>query len=200
VITATDEEQFTNYGIVRDRFNALVSAYNSFLGGSGPNSLPVGGSGADDRGRQLTQLQRELDLIAEVAEELDGAYLSVDIGPDEREVQPVDENDASGATVQDLVDGARTFPSMEARPLIQDGGTRGVQLLGDRLQVLSKWTEAALHATASTNGGPPSGFRHPRVRVALSKLGDSIQAAADAAEDFDSDGDSQVVAVAPTDN
>jgi hypothetical protein len=166
VITVADEESFTDYIVIRDRFNALALGYHAFTQGKDTFTLPVSDE-RTDLGMQLTLLEQDVDLLQEAADELDAAFISVGVGPDERAAVLLDPCAPTGPSIQGFLDRVRAFPSQEARPLIAEGGVRGVALLLERLTLLDGWAKTLQNRAEHEH---TAGLGHGRVRVALDKV------------------------------
>jgi hypothetical protein len=179
VITPGDEDQFTSFMIVVDRYLVLDNAFRRFASSPAPQVVIVNQPPAtSDRGRRFTLLNRRIDVISEAVDELDAALLSVGIDREERRALPVDPvNDPGGPKIQDLMDWAQHFPEREARPLIQSSGVRGARLLPARLRALRTVVQTLVNTITTGGQGVPAGLRHPRVQVAAQKLRDELRAA-----------------------
>ena len=172
VVQETDEEQFTKLLVVVDRYVAFDEFFRAFFNAPPQVTITFDTSCNRDAdlGLRFALLDRQLDVIAEAADELTDALRSVGIGRQEVETLRVDPRDPTSATIADLLDWAQRFASREARPLIQGAGTKGGVLLAGRL--------GSLVTTATTLQGASSrGLGHPRVRVATEKLVDELKQA-----------------------
>jgi hypothetical protein len=181
VVAPADEEQYTSFLIVLDRWRQFDTAFRAYLDPDArpPELFDVGPVGDDDLGLRFTLLDRRVDVIAEAVGELDAALVSVGIDRRERENIRVVPADRRSATLAEFMDWAQSFPEREARPLIQQAGIRGASLLPDRLEALAQIVRQLRKLTAdppaAANGRRPLG--HPRVKVAVSKLHEELTSA-----------------------
>jgi len=170
VITPPDEEQYTTFLIILDRWRVFDEFFREYLGfkPKARTKFNMGQARRKDFGLRFTLLDRRVDVIAEAVDELDAALLSVGIDRAEREA--INLAHGHDGTVADLMDWAKGFAANEARPLIQNAGIRGAHLLPARLGKLHDAVDA-LDNEIKKNGLPGGrALRHPRVTVALDKL------------------------------
>jgi hypothetical protein len=185
IVTTQDEEQFTNFLVVLDRWSAFHDVFTTYITGArGPRATTVLQStlpGTKDFGFVFTRLDRSVDVIAEAVDELDTAMASVGVDRAEREALHFKDNRGAEYTAADLMDWAHSFPEHEARPLIQEAGIEGIELLPARIRALNGLVRD-LRDEARKNGSDSfKPLRHPRVQVALKKLHDELAAAGRAA-------------------
>jgi hypothetical protein len=187
VITPEDEEQYTTFLVIVDRYSVFDRFFREYLGQSQPGDtgIDVAQSASEDFGLRFTLLDRRIDIIAEAVDELDAALASVGIDRQEREAVLLTPGDENSPTLADFMDWAQHFAANEARPLIQGAGVRGAALLPDRLEQLELAAAHLEQTAAGINGasGAPGGIGHPRVRIAIAKLRSELdQARAQAVE------------------
>jgi hypothetical protein len=184
VVLDADEERFTKFLVIVDRYVVFDDFFRAFLGDTpvAKGTFDTSCGQEEDLGLRFTQLDQRLDVVAEAVDELTDALRSVGIDRHELETLRVDPNDPKLGTVADLLDWAHRFASREARPLVQGGGQRGARLLSRRLRGLRKAVKALRATTAAQ--GPSSGLGHPRVRIAVEKLATELGNARDAAKTF----------------
>jgi hypothetical protein len=179
VVTPADEEQFTAFLIVLERWRVFHDAFRDYLGNDQKAAdIFAVAQRDDDFGLRFTLLDRTVDVIAEAVSELDLALRSVGIDHQEREAMRV----GDGATIADVMDWAESFPEQEARPLIQQAGVKGVALLPPRLDALADVVKQ-LRAETNAPGAGHRALRHPRVRVAVDKLLRELRHAKDKAKE-----------------
>lgn len=167
VVTGADEDQFTSFLVILDRYVVFDDFYRGYLGEPrvARSRFKLSVSAARDRGRRFTELDAVIDVIAEAVRELDVALSSVGVDQEERDVIEVGKD---GGTLADLMKWAQDFPEHEARPLVTSGGIRGAALLPARLDRLRR-AFLPLQGLPSLNGGT-RGLRQQRVRNAVDKL------------------------------
>lgn len=181
VVTGDDEADYTNFVIVSDRIQLVITQFVT-LYVKGGGAVPAN----EDRGFLVTLLQRTIEAAAEAADDVYTALDSVNLGQDEREVTYVFGTDPSNLantgpgllSVEDILSWASEFPQQEATSLLQDAGNVGIQSIASRAGDLSDAVNA-LHSFAV--GSPPSpplrrpvGLTHPRVIYALDLLRDAL--------------------------
>ena len=171
VVTPHDEDQFTTFLVILERWRVFHDAFRVYLGDRDRAENVFGAQGrANDFGLEFTLLDRTVEVIGEAVDELDAALMSVGIDRRERETMRLgDDEDDDDTTVADVMDWAQGFAEREVRPLIQQAGVRGAALLPPRLVALSGAVEQLRgDVLAPANG--PSALGHPRVGVAVDKL------------------------------
>lgn len=182
VITPADEEQYTQFLIVLDRWRVFDEFFREYLGfhSKARTVFSMGQARKKDFGLRFTLLDRRVDVIAEAVDDLDAALLSVGIDRPQREA--INISPRHDGTVADLMDWAKGFAANEARPLIQNAGIRGAHLLPARLAKLHSATEALNHEIVNDGLPGDRALRHPRVTVALQKLIRELEVAKDEAD------------------
>jgi hypothetical protein len=185
VVAPGDEEQYTSFVIVLDRWRQFDAAFRAYLGYA-PYANQIFGDGPAanrDLGLRFTLLDRTVDVIAEAVDELDAALISVGIDRRERENIRVNPAKPGSATLAELMDWSQSFPEREARPLIQQGGVRGAALLPARLAALQDTvTQLRSRVDVALDGPNGDPLAHPRVKVAVKKLHRELGDAKDKAD------------------
>jgi hypothetical protein len=179
VITPEDEEQYTTFLVIVDRYRVFDDFFRAYLDlpTDGDPGIDVTQSRTQDFGLRFTLLDRRIDIIAEAVDELDAALASVGIDRQEREAIAISMGDdgTDNPTLADFMAWAQHFAANEARPLIQGAGVAGAALLPGRLLKLLETARALDDTAAGSNGsGPAPGIGHPRVRIAIAKLRDEL--------------------------
>jgi hypothetical protein len=187
VVAPGDEEQFTKFVIILDRWRVYDDAFRDYLGfrRRANTVFDVTQRPERDFGLRFTLLDRSVDVLAEAIDELDAALLSVGVDRQERLNLRVTANDLRSPTIAEFMDWAQAFPEREARQLIQQGGVAGAHLLPARLDALERVVRRLRNQAAGPPGGAQDGYRalhHPRVRVAVEKLLRELEAARDSAQ------------------
>ena len=182
VITVEEEQNLTNFLVIRDYIGGLEAAWSGARGfrsefvGTGPKFL----------GTQLVLLSRALSVVAESVDE---AYLVMDsvfLGPSERQTVRIDFPstiriddlevpiliDTHGRPVQpppmlvdELLSWVMRFAADEGPQLIQEGGKRGVAAIQPTAQRLQRLVLGASQAKVQHVG-----FSRTRVRRSLMEL------------------------------
>jgi hypothetical protein len=162
-----DEQNLTNFLVVRDYVNSLEASWQtfepSFLGGA-ENYL----------GTQLILLQRNLSVIAESVSEVSFAMDSVFLGQAERLTVRIEfpANIAPPMYVADLLTWVETFATGEGTQIIQEGGKIGVRAI---VQPLQRLRDLVRNSDGRIRH---PGARHPRVRRTLEELASQLAEAA----------------------
>jgi hypothetical protein len=159
VNTIAEEQDLTNFIILRDYMRSLFDSWQTFrtafLGGT-DNFL----------GTQLVLLQRSLAVIAEQVDEIAFAMDSVFLGPAERQTVRIDfpTSVAPPMFVEELLSWVKSFASEEGPNIIQESGKHGVRSIVPTLQRLHD-------LTANIDGRiRHPGARHPRVQRTIDEL------------------------------
>jgi hypothetical protein len=162
-----DEQNLTNFLVVRDYVNSLEASWLTFR----PSFL----GGADNYlGTQLILLQRNLSVIAESVSEVSFAMDSVFLGQAERLTVRIEfpANISPPMYVADLLTWVETFATGEGTQIIQEGGKIGVRAI---VQPLQRLRDLVRHSDGRIRH---PGARHPRVRRTLEELGSQLAEAA----------------------
>jgi hypothetical protein len=179
VITVEEEQNLTNYLVVRDYLDGLFTTW------SGERGFRNQFAGTEARflGTQLVLMSRALSVVAESVEEVYNAMDAVNLGPAERQTVRIEfpqviridngENPllstAPGRipsmTVDELLSWVSRFATREGPTLIQDGGRRGVEAIQPIAERLQRLVLGASQANV-----PHIGFSRVRVRRALNEL------------------------------
>lgn len=184
VITVEEEQNLTNFFVIRDYVEGLFTTWNSFKGqftstDTSPKAL----------GTQLVLLSRALSVVAESVDETNAVMDSVFLGPNERqtvsitfplEVQierrlvPTLTNSPGqrppSMVVDELMSWVGRFAKDEAPQLIQEGGKRGVEAILPIAERLERLVIGAAQPGASTH----IGFSRQRVRRSLIELANQL--------------------------
>jgi len=182
VITVEEEQNLTNFLVIRDYIGGLEAAWSGARGfrsefvGTGPKFL----------GTQLVLLSRALSVVAESVDETYLVMDSVFLGPSERQTVRIDFPltiriddleepiliDTSGRSVQpppmlvdELLSWVMRFAADEGPQLIQEGGKRGVAAIQPTAQRLQRLVFGASQAKVQHIG-----FSRTRVRRSLMEL------------------------------
>ncbi len=190
VNTVEEEQNLTNYFVVRDYINGLQQAWK---GAKGLRAQFTGDT--KFLGTQLVLLARGLSVVAEQVNEAKLTMESVFLGPTERQTVRIkfpskiiingQEEDIlldsseplSSMLVSELLDWVERFATEEGPMLIQDGGRIGVSSIEQTLRQLQRYVLGAAQAKVSHIG-----FSRQRVRRSLeemaAQLGEVAQLAA----------------------
>jgi hypothetical protein len=186
VITVEEEQNLTNFFVIRDYVEGLFTTWNSFKGqftstDTSPKAL----------GTQLVLLSRALSVVAESVDETKAVMDSVFLGPNERQTvlitfpRPAQVqiegrlvpilSDTPGRppppmVVDELMSWVGRFAKDEAPQLIQEGGKRGVEAILPIAERLERLVIGAAQPGASTH----IGFSRQRVRRALIGLANQL--------------------------
>jgi hypothetical protein len=161
VLTREDEEQRTNFTIVRDRVAAVGRAF-----------VAARETAKRDYGTEFTMLQRDLDVLPELVADVRWALDSVELGVEQQEAMELGKDGTTLAVVlqwaEDLAD--------EGRALLQDAGVRGARLLAGRAEALGKQLDIVKAQMRRRKGGD---FRDdrltlPRVHKPIEHLGSAV--------------------------
>jgi hypothetical protein len=177
--TVEEEQNLTNFLVVRDYVRGLDQAWQTFR-------AQFIGTGSKFLGTQFVLLSRALSVVAESVSEVELTMESVFLGPRERQtvriefpaqitlngqLQPIFKvGTPPSMLVSELLDWITRFASDEGPALINDGGRIGissVQTTADRLQRL-------VLGAAQTQTVTHIGFTRTRVRRALEELASQI--------------------------
>jgi hypothetical protein len=166
VNTVLEEQNLTNYLVLRDYMQTLFASWQTFR----PSFL----GGVDTYlGTQLVLLQRTLSVVAESVTEVSYAMDSVFIGPAERQTVRIDfPAPFPPMYVQELLSWVQTYASEEGTSIVQEGGKMGVRAIVPTLQRLRD-----LVRNADGRIRHP-GARHPRVQRTLNELAAQLGEAA----------------------
>lgn len=168
VNTIEQEQNLTNYLVLRDYVLSLYTGWQSFRGSflGGVNNY---------LGTQLILLQRTLSVVAESVVEITFAMDSVFLGPAERQTVRIDFpiGVAAGPMyVDDLLTWVQNFASAEGTRIVEEGGKLGVRSIVPTLQLLQRLVQNSVGRIRHP------GARHPRVRRTLSELASQLNEAA----------------------
>jgi hypothetical protein len=180
VLRREDEDQLTDFIVARDRLLAIASAFGRYVE-----------VGEQDFGYDFVGLERNLDVLPELVDAVTDAMDSLGFGPDRRQNEPITNGDHGGdgdlpLTVEGLLRWIADFPDQEARPLLQDSGFRGVELIPPRTDAMERALRD-LRSAIEDDGGPlPPSSPRSRVlaplralRAAVSRVGDAATEIAD---------------------
>ena len=165
VNTLAEEQNQTNFGVVRDYLTSLHQSWQRFrdILARGTNNY---------LGTQLVLLSRTLSVINESVDEVSYAMNSVFLGPSERKTTRIEFPGAPALMVDDLLTWISSFVTGEGPRLIQDGGKQGVRRIKptlERLRNLVKSSDGRIRHP---------GAQHPRVRKTLEELSNQLNDAA----------------------
>jgi SdrD B-like domain len=184
VITVEEEQNLTNFLVIRDYVEGLFTTWNSFKGqftstDTSPKAL----------GTQLVLLSRALSVVAEAVDETNAVMDSVFLGPNERQTVSITFprqvqiegrlvptlTDLPGQpppsmVVDELMSWVGRFAKDEAPQLIQEGGKRGVEAILPIAERLERLVIGAAQPGASTH----IGFSRQRVRRSLIELANQL--------------------------
>jgi hypothetical protein len=182
VITVEEEQNLTNYLVVRDYVEGLFTTWS----GESGFRRRFGGGEARFLGTQLVLLARALSVVAESVEEAYNTMDAVFLGPAERQTVRIDfpatiridnreepiSTDAQGQplqppsmTVDELLSWVLRFATDEGPRLIQEGGRRGVAAIQPTAGRLQRLVLGASQANVQHVG-----FGRIRVRRSLIEL------------------------------
>jgi hypothetical protein len=180
VNTVSDEQNVTNFRIVVDYANSLLSGWiNSIQYFASPTSPFLG--------TQLVVISRQLGVISETVDEVRFVLDSVFIGPAQRQTMQLIFNGLVGPAalagpqldpvtklppiyLEDLLQWMQNFVGAEAQDVIQNGGKLG---LGEDFtaMIAQLYTQAfGLYLFAQQPTVPSAGLSTPRVQQSLYKL------------------------------
>jgi hypothetical protein len=184
VITVEEEQNLTNFFVIRDYIEGLFTTWNAFK-----NQFTSPGVGPKALGTQLVLLSRALSVVAESVDETSLVMDSVFLGPNERQTVSITFprqvrvdgivvptlTDSPGQqppsmVVDELLSWVRRFAKDEAPQLIQEGGKRGVEAILPIAVRLERLAIGAAQPGASTH----IGFSRQRVRRSLIELANQL--------------------------
>ena len=184
VITVEEEQNLTNFFVIRDYVEGLFTTWNSFKGqftttDTSPKAL----------GTQLVLLSRALSVVTQSVDETNAVMDSVFLGPNERQtvliifprqvqiegrfVPILSETPGQPPppmVVDELMSWVGRFAKDEAPQLIQEGGKRGVEAILPIAERLERLVIGAAQPGASTH----IGFSRQRVRRSLIELANQL--------------------------
>jgi hypothetical protein len=184
VITVEEEQNLTNFFVIRDYVEGLFTTWNAFK-----SQFTCPGTGPKALGTQLVLLSRALSVVAESVDETSLVMDWVFLGPNERQTVSITfprQVQVDGIVVPTLTDSpGQQPPSMvvdellswvgrfakdEAPQLIQEGGKRGVEAILPIAERLERLAIGAAQPGASTH----IGFSRQRVRRSLIELANQL--------------------------
>jgi hypothetical protein len=162
--TLQDEQNSTNYRVLADYLTSLaqswISNYQFFV---------LGGTHQVFFGTQLVLISRQLQVVAEMVDEVRFTLDSVFLGPAERQTIQLNFTGAGAPAsifLEDLLVWIENLASVEGPNLIQTSGKFGVaQLVAIATQLLSQ-----VSGMAALTGALPPAFSAPRVTIAVRNL------------------------------
>ena len=154
VNTVEEEQNFTNFSIIKDYIKGLKQAWQQFRGDS-----------SEYLGTQLVLLSRTLSVVTESVAEAYQAMDDVGLAHSERRTIKIKISDKNSIYLEDLMSWIKHFASEEAPSLIRDSGKKGVKAIITVIESLLKLTRRA------TNGQVDhEGFKTERVQKKLREL------------------------------
>jgi SdrD B-like domain len=183
VITVEEEQNLTNFFVVRDYVEGLFTTWTTFK-----RQFTSTDTNPKALGTQLVLLSRALSVVAESVDETNAVMDSVFLGPNERQTVIITFprqvqierrlvpilSDTPGEpppmVVDELMSWIGRFAKDEAPQLIQEGGKRGVEAILPITERLERLVIGAAQPGASTH----IGFSRQRVRRALLELANQL--------------------------
>jgi hypothetical protein len=183
VITVDEEQNLTDFLVIQDYVIGLQTTWEKFRDQF---------AGTKFLGTQLVLLERALSSVSESVEETYRVMDSVFLGPAERQTvrieftQPLpgESEPPPPMFVEELLSWVSRFATVEGPTLIQDGGKRGVEAIGEIGDLLQQLVLAASEADV-----PHVGFSRKRVRRSLRDLHTQIRLVKDLADELLSQGE-----------
>jgi hypothetical protein len=175
VLVRDDEDRLTSFIIARDRIAAVATAFDDYRQ-----------DGAGDFGFDLVGLQRDLDVLPDLAASVGDAMDSFGFGPEQREIVSIEDN-GMPLSVEGLLKWVADFPDQEARPLLQDSGFLGVELIAARAETVRNALDSLVDAIEEDNGPLPATAPRSRVRAPLVALRAAVARVKEDAEEIVAD-------------
>jgi hypothetical protein len=159
VNTIAEEQNFSNYLLVRDYIESTRASWQTFF----QNSF------GRDLGTRLVLLSNALQVVAETIDEIEAAMDSVFVGTSERTVARFSTGSGGSMLVSEFLTWVTSFATQEAPDLVQSAGRRAMVAVVSTSNELNTVAGDLLRAIQSGTG-IPDGLRHPRVRHPLEEL------------------------------
>jgi hypothetical protein len=157
--TLSDEQNATNYRILADYLTSLalswISNYQFFIINTGQPFF----------GTQLVLISRQLQVVAEMVDEVRFTMDSVFLGPAERQTMLLHFPGANPIFLEDLLLWIQSLAQVEGPSLIQTSGKFGVAQV---VQIAT--SQLNLVGGMSSQTGLSPAFKAPRVQMALANL------------------------------